>query len=75
MGGQLMAVVFSRGIMESARSEEGTKGQKAVDTGGPPCSEAQADGVPCEEMGTDCEDCDRAEAAARETYKARGEGV
>jgi hypothetical protein len=26
----------------------------------PPCAEAQADGVPCEEVDRDCEDCDKA---------------
>lgn len=26
----------------------------------PPCAEAQADGVPCEEVDGDCEDCDKA---------------
>jgi hypothetical protein len=30
-----------------------------IDSGGPPCPEAQADGVPCEELGRDCEDCER----------------
>lgn len=28
---------------------------------GVPCAEAQADGVPCFELGIDCEDCDRPE--------------
>lgn len=27
----------------------------------PPCPEAQADGVPCPELGRDCEDCERAD--------------
>jgi hypothetical protein len=27
----------------------------------PPCPEAQADGVPCPELGQDCEDCERAD--------------
>jgi hypothetical protein len=26
------------------------------------CWEAQADGVPCDELGTDCTDCERVEA-------------
>jgi len=28
--------------------------------GWPPCSQAQADGVPCQEVGKDCEDCEKA---------------
>ena len=26
----------------------------------PPCAEAQADGVPCQELGRDCEKCEKA---------------
>lgn len=48
--------------------------REAVDTGGPPCGEAQADGVPCDDTGADCEDCDRAEPEAREVYKTRLKG-
>lgn len=33
--------------------------EKPVESGGPPCPESQADGVPCEELGRDCEDCER----------------
>jgi hypothetical protein len=29
---------------------------------GAPCWEAQADGVPCDELGVDCSDCERVEA-------------
>jgi len=58
--------------MEARRSEESGDTREAFDTGGPPCGEAQADGVPCEEMGNDCEDCDQAEPEAREVYKSRG---
>ncbi len=29
----------------------------------PPCPEAQADGVPCPDLGRDCEDCERADPA------------
>ncbi len=57
--------------MERLEGELEVGASRAVDTGGPPCGEAQADGVPCEETGTDCEDCDRAEPEAREVYKAR----
>ncbi len=32
------------------------------------CPEAQADGVPCEEVGGDCEDCDRADPERREDW-------
>jgi hypothetical protein len=31
-----------------------------MEAGDPPCGEAQADGVPCEEPDRDCEDCDQA---------------
>ena len=37
--------------------------EPAVESGGPPCAEAQADGVPCEELDRDCEDCEHAEGA------------
>jgi hypothetical protein len=33
--------------------------ERPVESGGPPCPESQADGVPCDEIGRDCEDCDR----------------
>ena len=35
-------------------------GASAGKTGGPLCAEAQADGVPCYELGRDCETCERA---------------
>ena len=57
--------------MERLEGEMQAEAGKVVDTGGPPCGEAQADGVPCEETGADCEDCDRAEPEAREVYKTR----
>lgn len=57
--------------MERPEGETKVERSKVVDTGGPPCGEAQADGVPCEEIGGDCEDCDRAEAESRELYKSR----
>lgn len=57
--------------MERLEGETKVERGKAVDTGGPPCGEAQADGVPCEEIGGDCEDCDRAESESRELYKTR----
>jgi hypothetical protein len=60
-----------RGRMERLEDETQTEAGKVMDTGGPPCGEAQADGVPCEETGADCEDCDRAEPEAREVYKTR----
>jgi hypothetical protein len=28
--------------------------------GWPPCAQAQADGVPCQEIGRDCEECQKA---------------
>jgi hypothetical protein len=58
-------------MKEAAREK---RAEKPLDTGGPPCGEAQADGVPCEELERDCEDCGRAEAEARAVYKARGGG-
>lgn len=57
--------------MERLEGEAKVERSKAVDTGGPPCGEAQADGVPCDELGNDCEDCDRAESESREIYKTR----
>ncbi|MGD8868797.1 MAG: hypothetical protein PVI01_14300 [Gemmatimonadales bacterium] len=57
--------------MERLEEEAEVERSKAVDTGGPPCGEAQADGVPCEELGGDCEDCERAESESREIYKKR----
>lgn len=33
---------------------------RAKQAGGPLCAEAQADGVPCYELGRDCETCERA---------------
>ena len=35
-------------------------GSSARKAGGPLCAEAQADGVPCYELGRDCETCERA---------------
>lgn len=58
-------------MTKQSQSEEAADLKRYVDTGGPPCDEAQADGVPCEETGGDCEDCGRAEPEAREIYKAR----
>jgi len=57
--------------MERLEGETKVERSKVVDTGGPPCGEAQADGVPCEEIGGDCEDCDRAAPESREVYKTR----
>ncbi|UCC70980.1 MAG: hypothetical protein JSV86_11335 [Gemmatimonadota bacterium] len=61
--------------MEDARSKKRANKDQVIDTGGPPCGEAQADGVPCEELGSDCEDCEQAEPEAREVYKARASGA
>jgi hypothetical protein len=57
--------------MKELQSEEPVVPKQTIDTGGPPCSESQADGVPCEEGGGDCEDCAKAEPAARDLYRAR----
>jgi hypothetical protein len=35
-------------------------GQEARAAGGPMCADAQADGVPCYELGRDCETCEKA---------------
>jgi len=35
-------------------------GARARRAGGPMCADAQADGVPCYELGRDCETCERA---------------
>lgn len=35
-------------------------GGAARDTDGPLCAEAQADGVPCYELGRDCQTCEQA---------------
>jgi len=42
----------------------------------PPCEQAQADGVPCTELGRDCEVCERAyeEWRERKLGQADGEG-
>jgi len=34
--------------------------EHARQAGGPMCADAQADGVPCYELGRDCETCERA---------------
>lgn len=47
--------------MEHAQTGKRSSGRRVIDTGGPPCGEAQADGVPCDELGRDCEDCDKIE--------------
>lgn len=47
--------------MAQARTEKAEEQRRRIDTGGPPCGEAQADGVPCDELGRDCEDCDKTE--------------
>ncbi|NIN71178.1 MAG: hypothetical protein GTO46_04415 [Gemmatimonadetes bacterium] len=60
--------------MKEAASEKREEKDRLLDTGGPPCGEAQPDGVPCEELERDCEDCEQAEPEAREVYKARGGG-
>lgn len=31
-----------------------------LEEGWPPCAQAQADGVPCQEIGRDCEECEKA---------------
>jgi len=49
--------------MESKKTDEGQAEQpKGGDTpgSGALCSEAQADGVPCFELGRDCETCEQA---------------
>jgi hypothetical protein len=35
--------------------------------GWPPCAQAQADGVPCPEIGRDCEECEKAFAYVKGT--------
>jgi len=35
-------------------------GSRARKAGGPMCADAQADGVPCYELGRDCETCEKA---------------
>lgn len=44
-----------------------------VESGGPPCPESQADGVPCDELGRDCEDCERGHPEKRGLEKRRTE--
>jgi len=36
------------------------KGQPGEGRGGPLCADAQADGVPCFELGRECETCEKA---------------
>ncbi len=36
------------------------KEERPLESGGPPCPESQADGVPCDELGRDCDDCEKA---------------
>jgi len=40
----------------------------------PPCEQAQADGVPCTELGRDCEVCEAACAEWRIRMQAQGDG-
>lgn len=54
--------------MEKPRPEESKRPKRIRSTGGPPCEEAQADGVPCDELGRDCEDCENAEPERREDW-------
>ena len=47
----------------------------AKETGlGVPCGEAQADGVPCFELGRDCAECEEAYEAWLEYRRRREEG-
>jgi len=39
--------------------------------GVPPCAEAQADGVPCTELGRHCESCSQAIKALNEARRAQ----
>lgn len=55
--------------MQKARTER-EKIAKRMAAGDPPCSEAQADGVPCDELDRDCEDCGRAESTSEEWEQA-----
>jgi hypothetical protein len=43
-----------------SRAHRGPKASPGEDLGGPLCAEAQADGVPCYELGRECETCERA---------------
>ncbi len=54
-------------ISDPVPNKEGAEARKLVDTGWPPCGESQADGVPCEELRRDCEDCERSEPPAEDT--------
>lgn len=47
-------------MAKNQKDRAGESARVVIDTGGPPCEEAQADGVPCDEIGTDCEDCEKA---------------
>jgi hypothetical protein len=40
----------------------------------PPCEQAQADGVPCTELGRDCEVCEHACEEWRNFCKSQGDG-
>jgi len=40
----------------------------------PPCEQAQADGVPCTELGRDCEVCERAYEEWRARKLAQADG-
>jgi hypothetical protein len=42
------------------RTGAGRKARRMQTVQGPLCAEAQADGVPCYELGRDCETCERA---------------
>lgn len=41
------------------------KEERPLESGGPPCPESQADGVPCDELGRDCDDCERGQPRER----------
>jgi hypothetical protein len=48
------------------RSAKGMDELAVVEAGlGVPCAQAQADGVPCTELGIDCAECARAQASTR----------
>lgn len=57
--------------MAQPRTETAEERRRRMDTGCPPCGEAQADGVPCDELGRDCEDCEKAEPPPEGSKSAR----
>ena len=50
------------------------KSHRDLDRWLPPCEQAQADGVPCNEVGRDCEICERAHKEMRAQQEGPPEG-